>query len=158
MFYFTDTNVYSNSVLLSHFLGIWLSVKYRDFLIISNLSQVLHSFFLLYKDKLKVHYESATCLLCNNVSRLCCTFSWKILITIFNLGHTWCLIKLLLYNESTILDWSEEEIKWKPEFSYFQKVQHVHHVFKVDCYVAFLYFYQHKTSYVTTLKYLKKFL
>ena len=65
-FYFEDVNIYNNLVLLFHFFGIWLSVKYKDFLIISNLSQVLHVFYL-YKDKLKVQYKSATCQLCTNV-------------------------------------------------------------------------------------------
>ena len=39
----------------------------KDFLIINNLSQILHVFVLLYKDKLKVQHESATCLLCTNM-------------------------------------------------------------------------------------------
>ena len=37
-FYFTDINVFNNSVLLFQFFGIWVSLKYRDFLIINNLS------------------------------------------------------------------------------------------------------------------------
>ena len=53
-FHFTDTNVYKNSILLFRFFFIWLSVKYKDFLIISNLSQIFHVFILLYKDKSKV--------------------------------------------------------------------------------------------------------
>ena len=64
-FHFTDTK--KNSILLFHFLVIWLSVKHKDFLIINNLSQILHVFVLLYKDKLKVQHESATCLLCTNM-------------------------------------------------------------------------------------------
>ena len=39
-------------------------MKYKDFVIISNPSQIIYVFILLYKDKLKVQYKSATCLLC----------------------------------------------------------------------------------------------
>ena len=35
-FYFTVINVYDNSILILHFFGIWLSVKYKDFLIINH--------------------------------------------------------------------------------------------------------------------------
>ena len=52
---------------LFHFFGILLSAKYKYFSIISNLSQTCHVFILLYKDKLKVQHESATCLLCTNM-------------------------------------------------------------------------------------------
>ena len=88
-FWLIDIYVYNNSVLLIQFFGIWLSVKYRDFsgLIINNFSQVLHVFISLYKDRLKVQHESATCLLCTiRAALLCCTFYWKLLVTIFNLG------------------------------------------------------------------------
>ena len=40
--YFTDTNVCKSSILLFHFFVIWLSVKYKDFLIITKLSQIFH--------------------------------------------------------------------------------------------------------------------
>ena len=50
------TNVYKISILLFHFLVIWLSVKYKDFLTISNFSQIFHAFILLFKDKLKVQH------------------------------------------------------------------------------------------------------
>ena len=80
-----------------------------DFLIISNLSQVFHVFILLYKDKLKVQHESATRLFCTNVLHLYVdTFSWEVLKTILILGYTWYLSKDLLYNQSTILEWSED--------------------------------------------------
>ena len=64
-FHFTDSNIYKNSILLFH--CYWLSAKFKDFLIISNVSQIFHVFVLLYKDKLKVQHESATCLLCTNM-------------------------------------------------------------------------------------------
>ena len=38
----------------------WLSVKFKDFLIISSRFQVFHAFILLFKEKLKVQHESAT--------------------------------------------------------------------------------------------------
>ena len=49
---------------LSYF---WLPVKFKVFPIISNRFQVFHTFILLFKDKLKVQHESATCLLCTNM-------------------------------------------------------------------------------------------
>ena len=52
---------------LFHFFCILLLVKYKDFSIISNLSQICHVFILLYKDKLKMQHESATCLFCSNM-------------------------------------------------------------------------------------------
>ena len=64
LFHFADTNVYKNSILLFHFFVIWLSVKYKDFLIISNLSRIFRLFLLLYKDKSKVQHKRATYLLC----------------------------------------------------------------------------------------------
>ena len=67
LFHFTDIDVYKNSILLFHFFVIRLSVKYKDFLIISNLSQILHVYILLYKDKLNVQHESAICLLCTSM-------------------------------------------------------------------------------------------
>ena len=70
-FHFVDTNVYDNSILLFHFFVIWSSVEYKDFLIISNLSEIVCVFILLYEDKINVQHESATCLLCTN------TFVWK---------------------------------------------------------------------------------
>ena len=60
VFHFTHTDVYNGSILLFHFFGIWLTVKYKNFLIINK---ILHIYLLLYKDKLNVQYESATCLL-----------------------------------------------------------------------------------------------
>ena len=106
-FYFTDINAYNNSVLLFQFLGIWLSVKHRDFLIITNLSQVPQFFILLYKGKLKRQHESATCLLCAIVLHFYVVLFWNVLKTIFNVGYTRYLIKDLLHNQSIILDWSE---------------------------------------------------
>ena len=87
LFYFTDINV----CLLFHFFGIWLSVKYRDFLIITNLSSVPRVFILFYRDKLKVQHESPTL-------HFYVALFWKDLITIFNVGYTQYLIKDLLYN------------------------------------------------------------
>ena len=82
-FHFTDTNVCKNSISLFHFF-IWLSVKCKDFLMISNLYQIVHVFSLLHKDKLKaqerkcnmsvVHYHDVL---------LCCTLSRKVLVTVF---------------------------------------------------------------------------
>ena len=63
-FHFKDTIVYKKLILLFHFFVISLSVKYKDILIIINLSHIFHVFVLLYKDKLKVQHESATCLAC----------------------------------------------------------------------------------------------
>ena len=57
----------SIKTLLFHFFVIWSPVKYKDFLIISNLSQIFHILILLYKDKLKVQHKSATSLLCTNM-------------------------------------------------------------------------------------------
>ena len=91
--YFTDNNLYNNSVLLFQFLGIWLSVKHGDFLIITNLSQVPQVFILLYKGKLKRQHESAACLLCANVLHFYVALFWKVLKTIFNVGYTRYLIK-----------------------------------------------------------------
>ena len=65
-FNFRDTND-KNSILLFNFFVIWLWVKYKDFVIISYPSQIIYVFILLYKDKLKVQYKSATCLLCTNM-------------------------------------------------------------------------------------------
>ena len=65
-FNFRDTND-KNSILLFHFFVIWLWVKYKDFIIISNPSQIIYVFILLYKDRLKVQHESATCPLCTNM-------------------------------------------------------------------------------------------
>ena len=62
-FHFTDAEIYENSILLFYFSIIWLSVKYKDFLIISNLSQTFQGFILIYKHKL----ESTTCLLCTTL-------------------------------------------------------------------------------------------
>ena len=62
-FHFIYTNVYKNSILLFHFFVIWLSVKCKDFLIISNLSRIVHVFILFCKDKLEVQHKSATFLL-----------------------------------------------------------------------------------------------
>ena len=59
-FHFTDTEIYENSILLFHFSIICLSVKYKDFLGISNLSQTFQGFILIYEHKL----ESTTCPLC----------------------------------------------------------------------------------------------
>ena len=60
LFYFTDINA-------SIYIYILYSVKYRDFLIINNLAQILHAFILLYKYKLKVQNEGTICVLCANV-------------------------------------------------------------------------------------------
>ena len=49
------------------FFGFWLAVKYKGFLIFKTIFQILHVFILLYKDKLEVQHESATCLLCTNM-------------------------------------------------------------------------------------------
>ena len=89
--FFTYVNVYNNSV----FFGIWLSVKYRDFHIISNLSQVLEIFILVDKDKLKVQHESDYVCCALRCCTSCCFFSWKVLVTIFNLGYTYVLKDLL---------------------------------------------------------------
>ena len=49
------------------FFGIWISVKFKDFFIIKTLFKILHVFGLLFKDRLKVQRESATCLLYTNM-------------------------------------------------------------------------------------------
>ena len=72
-FFFTYINIYNNSV----FFGIWLSVKYKDFHIISNLFQVLEIFILVDKDKLKVQHESEICLLCTKVLHFMLLFFLK---------------------------------------------------------------------------------
>ena len=59
--------VCSNVVFLYRFFAILLSGKFKDFFIIKKLFQILHVFVLLYKDKLKVQHESATCMLCTNM-------------------------------------------------------------------------------------------
>ena len=41
-FYCADIYVCDNFVSLFHFFGIWLSVKYKDFVIIKNYFQILH--------------------------------------------------------------------------------------------------------------------
>ena len=64
---YVDINVYDNLALWFHLFGIWLSVKYRNFLVINNFLQVIQVFILLYKEKFKVQHENATCLLCNIV-------------------------------------------------------------------------------------------
>ena len=61
-FHFSYTNAYNNSILLFHFFVILSSMKYKDFLVIRNLSRIFHVFILFYKDKLKVQHESAACL------------------------------------------------------------------------------------------------
>ena len=53
-----------NFAFLFHFFDILLSVKFKDLFTIKTL---LHVFFLLYKDKLKMQYESTICLLCTNM-------------------------------------------------------------------------------------------
>ena len=78
LFYCTDIYVCNNFVFLFHFFVIWLSVKFKEFFIIKTFFQILHIFVLLYKDKLKVQHESATCPFCTNMLHyLCCTFSRK---------------------------------------------------------------------------------
>ena len=67
LFYCTDLYVCDNFVSLFHFFAIWLSMKLMDFFIIKTLFEILHVFVLLYKDKLKVQHESATCLLRTNM-------------------------------------------------------------------------------------------
>ena len=67
LFYCTEICVSENFVFLFHFFGIWLAVKCKDFLMIKTIFQILHVFILLYKDKLEVQHESATCLLCTNM-------------------------------------------------------------------------------------------
>ena len=79
-------NVCNYTVLQFHFFGIWLSVKFRKFLIINNFPQVLHFLVLSYKDKLKVKHESTTRCTAFRVALLRCPFYWKLLLTIFNLG------------------------------------------------------------------------
>ena len=66
-FYYTDIYVCDDFAFLFHFFAIWLSVKFKGFFIIKTLFQIFHVFVLLYKDKLKVQHESATCLLCTNM-------------------------------------------------------------------------------------------
>ena len=93
---FCCTDIYVCDNFFFHFFAIWLSVKFKDFFIIKTLFQILHVFVLLCKDKLKVQHESATCLLCTNMLYLlCCTFSRKVLLTVFNLGYT-CYVILPL--------------------------------------------------------------
>ena len=107
-FYFTDIYVCDNFIFLFHFFAIWLTVKFNDFCIIKTLFQILHVFVLLYKDKLKVQHENATCLLSTNILHFYVAFfSRKVLATIFNLGYTWHLVKDFLYHQSTISDSSE---------------------------------------------------
>ena len=67
-------NVYNDTVLWFHFFGIWLSVKFRKFLIINNFSQVLHFLILPYKEKLKVQHESTVCCTAFRVALLRCPF------------------------------------------------------------------------------------
>ena len=99
--YNTDTYVCDNfcfflCVLLFHFFGIWLTVKYKDFLII----QILHVFILLHKNKWKVQHVCCV---------LCCTFYRKFLVTIFNLGYKWYFVKTsFIISQLTISDWSED--------------------------------------------------
>ena len=66
VFYCTDICICDNFDFLFHFFGIWLSLKFKNFFIIKTLFQILYVFLLLYKDKLKLQHESATCLLCTN--------------------------------------------------------------------------------------------
>ena len=89
-FYFTDINVYKTSIFFFHFFVIWLLVKYKDFLIIGNLSQISHVFALLSKDKLNAQQESATCLL-----------RTKMFVV-----HK--LVKDIPFNQLTISDWSKD--------------------------------------------------
>ena len=90
------TFVFFLCVLLFHFFGIWLTVKYKDFLII----QILHVFILLHKNKWKVQHVCCV---------LCCTFYRKFLVTIFNLGYKWYFVKTsFIISQLTISDWSED--------------------------------------------------
>ena len=50
-----------------HVFGIWLSVIYKDFLIIKKSFQAFDLLILFYKDKLKMEHESATCMLWINM-------------------------------------------------------------------------------------------
>ena len=43
-----------------------------------------------------------------HVALLCCTFSRKVFVTIFNLGYTSNTIKYFLYHQLTFSDWSED--------------------------------------------------
>ena len=91
------------------FLSIWLSVKIKSFFIIKTLFQIPHVFVLLYKDKLKVQHESATSLLCTNMLHFYVAhFQGRSLVTTFNLGYTWYLVKDFLLDQSTISDLSED--------------------------------------------------
>ena len=91
------------------FLSIWLSVKIKSFFIIKTLFQIPHVFVLLYKDKLKVQHESATSLLCTNMLHFYVAhFQGRSLVTTFNLGYTWYLVKDFLHDQSTISDSSED--------------------------------------------------
>ena len=86
-FHFTYSNVYKNSILLFHFLVLWLSLKYMDIVIISNISQIFHVCILLFKNKLKVQHESATSLLCTNMLLFYVTlFSRKVFSNCFQSG------------------------------------------------------------------------
>ena len=68
--------VCSNIVFLYYFFAILLSGKHKDFFIIKTLFEILHVFVLLYKDKLKVQHESATCKLTyfQKPARICSTY------------------------------------------------------------------------------------
>ena len=79
-----------------------LFFKFTFFIIKKNV------FVLLYKDKLKVQHESATCLLCTNMLHFYVALFLGSLVTTFNLRYTSNLVKDFLYNQSTILDWSED--------------------------------------------------
>ena len=91
-----------------------------------------------------------------HVARLCCTFSRKVLITIFNLGYTRYLAKDLLCNQSAISDLSEEvkqnktmklsALKSATCESYLQSRM-------LRCIVTFLLFiYKQTNSYLTASK------
>ena len=73
-FHFTGTNVYKNSIFLFCFFIIWLSVKYKDFLINSNLSQNVHVVFC----SIKTNYKYSKKVQHVSCAQTCCTFSGKV--------------------------------------------------------------------------------
>ena len=104
-FYFTDINV-----LITRFCCFISLVFDYQSLFLATFSQVLRVFFYFVKTnwKCSTKVQHVCCTL------TCCTFLLQFfledLVATFNLGYTWYHIKDLLYNQSTILDWSEG--KW----------------------------------------------
>ena len=88
-FYCTDIYVCDNFIFFFHFFAIWLSAKFKDFFIIKTLFQI-PCFCLTLQRQIKKRSTK--------VQHVCCALicSRKVLVTTFNLGYPYYIVKDLL--------------------------------------------------------------